>query len=127
MAIDYRVLAQPKPDTGRQQRREARQQAKADKDVYAYVSERDGLRCRACHAYGGVDIERHHLRGRKFTTTQDVCCLCDDCHGCLHVRVGGKLMKLYGDADARDRFGRLNGLTLETRNNDGTWRREEGL
>lgn len=100
--------------------------AKCDREVFAHVSERDGLRCRACSAYGGIDIERHHLRGRKYTTVQDCCCLCEDCHGLLHVRVGGKLLKVHGNAEQRSPFGVLNGLTIETRNNDGTWRVELG-
>lgn len=120
------ALAKPEPHT-RVKARADRQQAKADKEVYAYVSDRDGLRCRACGEYGGVDIHRHHLRGRAFTTASDVCCLCDDCHGFLHIRVGGKLLKLSGDANARDAYGALNGLTLETRQNDGSWRVETGL
>lgn len=100
--------------------------AKADKAVYAHVSDRDGLRCRACGVYGGIDIERHHLRGRAFTTIQDVCCLCDECHGLLHVWVGGKLLKIHGDAERRNRWGVPDGLTVETRNNDSTWRVESG-
>ena len=100
--------------------------AKAQRSVYQHVSERDGLRCRACGAYGGIDIERHHLRGRHHTTIQDVCCLCDECHGLLHVRVGGKLLKIHGDAEQRNAWGVPNGLTIETRNNDGTWRTEDG-
>lgn len=100
--------------------------AKSERAVYEHVSERDGLRCRACSEYGGIDIQRHHLRGRKYTTIQDVCCLCDDCHDLLHVRVGGKLLKVYGDAEQRNAWGVPNGLTVETRNNDGTWRVETG-
>ena len=107
--------------------RASRQQAAADKLVYAHVDARDGLRCRICGIYAGVDAHRHHLRGRRFTTIHDVCNLCQDDHEALHVRVGGKLMKLSGDAEARDKFGRLCGLVLDVRQNDGTWRREEGL
>ena len=124
---DLAPNALQKPDYGRQQRSEARQQAKADRQVYKDVDARDGLRCRACRTYAGIDAHRHHLKGRKFTTVQDVCNLCDECHELLHVRVGGKLLKLYGDANLRNEHGALCGLTLETRNNDGTWRTEEGL
>lgn len=116
-----------KPDHGRQQRREARQQAQADKAVYETVTQRDGLRCRACGEYCGFTGHRHHLRGRRYTTNRDVCLVCEDCHDLLHVRVGGKLMKLSGDADARNERGMLNGLTLQTRQNDGSWRTETGL
>ena len=128
MAIDYSVLAIAKPEPrARVKSRASRQQAAQDRLVYQHVSERDGWRCRACREYTGVDAERHHLRGRRYTTANDCCVLCDECHAALHVRVGGKLMKLSGDAEARDRFGRLCGLVLEVRQNDGTWRREDGL
>jgi len=95
--------------------------AKSQRAVYQHVSDRDGLRCRVCGEYGGIDIHRHHLRGRSFTTVEDVCCLCDECHGFLHVRVGGKRLKVYGNADVR------GGLTVETKQNDGTWRVEAGF
>jgi hypothetical protein len=100
--------------------------AKQHRAVYAHVGERDGLRCRACGTYGGVDIHRHHLRGRKFTTHEDVCCVCDDCHDRLHVRVGGKTLKLYGDADVRNSAGMLCGLTIEIRQANGIWIKEHG-
>ena len=127
-ASSFPGLALPKPEPrARVKGRASRQQAARDRLVYQHVTERDGWRCRACQAYTGVDAERHHLRGRRFTTVQDVCILCNECHAALHVRVGGKLMQLSGDAEARDKFGRLCGLVLDVRQNDGTWRREEGL
>jgi hypothetical protein len=100
--------------------------AKLDRAVYAHVSERDGLRCRACSTYGGYDIHRHHLRGRKHTTHEDVCCLCDDCHDKTHVRLGGKTLKVYGDAEVRNQYGVPCGLTVEHRRPDGSWWTEVG-
>lgn len=114
-------------DYGRQQRRAARRQATIDRAIYALVTTRDGYRCRACHVYCGVMGHRHHLRGRQFTTVHDVCVICEGCHSLLHVRVGGKRLKLYGDANQRNEHGALNGLTLETRQIDGTWSVENGL
>jgi hypothetical protein len=121
----YTSCAIPKTDHSRAKRSLARLKAKSDTSVYAHVSLRDGLRCRACGTYGGVDIHRHHLRGRRFTTVQDVCCVCDECHGLMHVRIGGKRLKLYGDAEQRSPWGVLNGLTAEWRTADG-WRVESG-
>ena len=125
-ALARGALAKPEPRK-RIKARGQRRKADADKVVYTHVEVRDWLHCRACRAYAGVDAHRHHLKGRKFTTIHDVCILCPDCHDLMHVRVGGKLMKLYGDANLRNEHGALCGLTLETRNNDGTWRTEEGL
>jgi hypothetical protein len=116
--------AKAKPAKGTAKRQKAagqRAQAKADKLVYQAVDARDGHRCRICGEYAGIDIQRHHIRGRKFTTLNDVCHLCDDCHGLLHVRVGGKLLKVYGDANVS------KGLTVETKQNDRQWRVESGF
>ena len=116
------AAAKPKRGTAKRQKAVGqRRQAKADKLVYRAVDARDGLRCRICGEYAGLDIHRHHMRGRKFTTLNDVCHLCDDCHGLLHVRVGGKLLKVYGDANVS------KGLTVETKQNDGQWRVESGF
>lgn len=92
--------------------------AKADRKVYQAVAERDGYRCRACGEYGGIDIHRHHIRGRKFTTMADVACLCETCHAYTHVRIGGKRLLVSGDADER------NGLTLHFRDATGQWHEE---
>jgi hypothetical protein len=101
MAIDYSVLAIPKPPSRKKVKAKAeRVQAKADKFVYEWVTARDGGVCRVCQS--GQDIERHHLRGRKFTTKEDVCLLCDICHGGTHVRVGGKWLDVRGNADRPD-------------------------
>ena len=86
-----------------------RQQARKDRRVYEAVTLRDGS-CRVC---GNRGEHRHHLRGRQFTTTADVVLLCADCHEQLHVRGGGKALRLYGNAD--------DALTLERRGVDGVW------
>ena len=95
----------PKPEPlKRVKARRQRQQSAADRLVYAAVTARDGNLCRVCGSQQFV--ERHHLKGRKFTTTQDVCCLCDDCHGLIHPRIGGKRLKVEGNADE------VNGLRV---------------
>ena len=135
------LTRKPKGVTARLRASKKRQRHAGDKAVYLAAFERDGYRCRACSEYVGVDAHPHHLRGKRFTATPDIATLCQDCHGFLHVRVGGKLMKIYGDADQRDDRGRLCGLTLETRENNGApimgdgyiarggvqWRVESGL
>ena len=65
--------------------------------------------------------ERHHLRGRKHTTVEDVCGLCDDCHELLHVRVGGKKLKITGNAELRSAWGMPCGLTVERHCGDRGW------
>jgi hypothetical protein len=99
MGIDYRQLAIPKPEPRKTAKARAeRAQAKADKQVYASVTARDGERCRVC-GMTGPELHRHHLRGRTYTTKEDVCLLCEECHGGTHVRVGGKWLDLRGNAD----------------------------
>lgn len=77
------------------------------------VDVRDGHRCRICNDYEGADIQHHHIvyrsRGGKHTTA-NLISLCATCH---LVLVHGGHFKLSGDADARDRFGRLCGVTAE--------------
>lgn len=91
------VNAVPKPaPQARQKAAEARKQAKADREVYAHVTARDGGVCRLCYCPDGV--QRHHIRGRGFTTPADVVCLCQICHGMAHVG-GGKLLVIAGNAD----------------------------
>lgn len=105
----------------------ARQEAKADKAVYDAVTRRD-MGCRACGAENGL-FHRHHLIGRKFTNTQDVCLVCDTCHELIHVRVGGKALAISGNADVRGTQSRLvggDGLTVQWRQPDGSWRTEHG-
>lgn len=92
------MLAIPKPEPRKRVKaRQQRQHRRQDRTVYEQVTERDGDRCRVCGSQRL--IQRHHLRGRKFTATQDVCCLCDACHDLIHPRVGGKRLLLTGDAD----------------------------
>lgn len=113
-----------KPAKGSKKREKAcakARQRRSDWFVYQAVDLRDGHRCRICLKYAGVDIHRHHLRGRMFTTLNDVCHLCNDCHALLHVRVGGTLLKVYGDANV------IGGLTVETRQNNDQWRVESGF
>lgn len=119
------TLAHAKGDHGRSRRRAARLTATAHRAVYEHVSDRDGYRCRACGTYEGLGIHRHHLRGRQFTTPEDVCCVCSDCHARLHVRIGGKTLRIAGDAEVRDRHGVPVGLTCEWRRG-AAWVRETG-
>lgn len=100
--------------------RRSKRPSKADREVYAAVTARDEHRCRACGIYAGISAHRHHLRGREFTTTADVCLLCPEDHRLLHVRVGGKRLKIYGNADLR--IGYVpDGLTVERRQPNGEW------
>jgi hypothetical protein len=119
--------ASPKPAKGSAKQAKARgkrQQAKLDKIVYAAVDARDGLRCRMCSDYQGLDIQRHHIVRRSAggdTTTANVVSLCAKCH---FVGIHGKHLGIEGNADERDRFGRLNGLTvtrLDGDRKDHTW------
>lgn len=109
MPIDYTALAIPKPTPRKKVKAKAeRAQAKADRSVYAYVTARDGDLCRVCQCEG-LEMHRHHLRGKKFTTREDVLVLCDVCHAGTHVRVGGKWLDLRGNAD------RPNGVLVRMR------------
>ena len=92
--------------------------AKADRAVYLHVTDRDPL-CRGCHMH--PTTERHHLRGRKHTTVEDVCGLCDECHELLHVRVGGKKLTITGNAELRSAWGMPCGLTVERHCGDRGW------
>lgn len=89
--------AKPEPMTTVKARRK-RAQAAADKVVYAAVTARDGNQCRVCGSRQGV--QRHHLRGRRYTTVEDVCCLCAACHALIHPRIGGVRLKVEGNANA---------------------------
>lgn len=96
--------APPKPIKGTRTRQKAaskRAQAKADRLVYAAVDARDGHRCRACHAYRGYEIQRHHIVPRSLggeTSTANVVSLCAECH---LVGVHGKKLVISGNADER--------------------------
>ena len=93
--------AQPKPARGtarRQKLSAKRQQAKADRLVYAAVRARDGHRCRVCRAYR-LDSQIHHVIPRSLggeTSSRNCAVLCPECHlvGCH----GGRI-KITGDAD----------------------------
>jgi len=84
--------------------------AKADRAVYAHVTERDPI-CRGCHMAATTD--RHHLLGRKITSKESVCGVCDECHDGIHPRIGGKTLKISGDAEKRSAWGMACGLTVE--------------
>ena len=115
-ASNHPGLAIPKPELhARSRARVDRLQAQNDRAVYAWVTERDGHRCRACGEYGGLAIHRHHLLGRKVTSIETVCCLCDECHANTHVRIGGKTLRISGNAEQRNRLGTPIGLTIERR------------
>lgn len=84
--------------------------AASDRAVYQAVTERD-VCCRVCGST--QNMERHHIRGRKFTSTQDVVLLCGTCHDFLHVRVGGKRLRVSGNADEQ--------LVVHFRDGAGGW------
>lgn len=94
------ISAAPKPTPRKVLKaRRKRKQAKADRSVYDLVTERDRRVCRVC--WSGRYVARHHLRGRKHTTTKDVVLLCAVCHSDLHPRLGGKRLRLEGNADQK--------------------------
>ena len=103
-------------------------EAKAIKECYAAVDQRDGRQCRVCQArVGGVGLldatHHHHLQYRSKGgehSTDNVITLCVRCHTALHA---GEIA-LSGDANARAaESGRLCGVKLE-RAVDGAWRVE---
>ena len=116
--------ATSKPAKGTAKRQKAagkRSQAKADKLVYQAVDARDGLRCRICLKYAGVDIHRHHLVYRSAggrTATENVLSLCANCH---LVGIHGGRLKASGDADERATDGRLCGVRVEQLNTGDVW------
>lgn len=128
--VAKRHLYRRKPKGVTAKRRAAKKRAvsKGHPAIYALVDKRDGGICRVCLAMVGLFlIHRHHLRGRKVTTTQSVCHLCEECHGKTHVRIGGKTLQVSGDADQRDPVtGVLNGLTIRLRIGD-SWYRTDGF
>ena len=116
--------AKAKPAKGIAKRQKAagkRKQSQADKLVYVAVDARDGLRCRICLEYAGLDIHRHHLVYRSaggLTTTANVLSLCPTCHV---VGIHGGRLKASGDADERGRYGRLCGVRVEQLNTGDVW------
>ena len=113
-----------KTQHGRTRRDEQRARSNAEKaaerECYRLVDLRDGRRCRVCGAAvvpGAVDgrqrAEHHHLTKRSqggAHTPENVCTLCARCHDEIHVRA---LLKLSGDADAKDEAGRYAGIKVE--------------
>jgi 5-methylcytosine-specific restriction endonuclease McrA len=94
-------IPKPEPRATTKARRQ-RQQAKADRAVYAAVTARDGTCCRVCkvHLMFGFAslLRRHHIvypsKGGK-TTTSNVVTVCPFCHADIHA---GRI-RLSGDAD----------------------------
>lgn len=112
-ALTLHALRKPAKGTAKRQKAAGqRVQAKADKLVYQQVDARDGLRCRICWEYAGLDIHRHHLVYRSaggLTTTANILSLCANCHA---VGIHGGRLKASGDADERATDGRLCGVTV---------------
>lgn len=105
-----RATQKPKGITAKLRARKKRQQAKPNGAVYAWVTARDPI-CRGCHSRPAT--QRHHLRGRGWTTREDVCGVCDDCHDELHVRIGGKTLMITGNAETRSAYSDMPcGLTV---------------
>jgi hypothetical protein len=99
------------------------------RDCYRAVDARDQGRCRICGRRvipGAINsrerAEHHHIVKRSQggpDTTANVALLCvSRCHDDIHVRA---LMKLSGDADARDTDGRLCGIRIEKYTDGGDW------
>lgn len=78
----------PKPEPRKRMKaRKQRQQAKADRQVYAAVTARDGGCCRVCGSR--VNVHRHHLKPRSLggeTTESNLVLLCGACHRNAHER-----------------------------------------
>lgn len=85
--------ASPKPSRGTHARAKARakrEQAKADRRVYAAVDARDGMCCRVCGIYCGKSIERHHILYRSLggkTTLENIVSLCQKHHRAVHAKL----------------------------------------
>lgn len=121
-ALAADALRKPaKGTTKRQKAAGKRKQSKADRLVYAAVDARDGLRCRICGEWAGLDIHRHHLVYRSaggLTTTANILSLCANCH---LVGIHGGRLKASGDADERATDGRLCGVRVEQLNTGDVW------
>ena len=113
-----------KPAKGSKKREKAcakARQRRSDWFVYQAVDLRDGLRCRICLEYAGLDIHRHHLVYRSAggrTATENVLSLCANCH---LVGIHGGRLKASGDADERGTDGRLCGVRVEQLNTGDVW------
>lgn len=93
--------------------------ARAERECYASVDVRDGLRCRVT----GVQLtrgasltkraHRHHMEKRSQGgghDTRNVVTVSPKVHDDIHVR---GILRLSGDADAKDERGRLAGVKVE--------------
>jgi len=121
-ALTRHALRKPAKGTAKRQKAAGKRvQAKVDKLVYQSVDARDGLRCRICLEYAGLDIQRHHLVYRSaggLTATENVLSLCANCH---LVGIHGGRLKASGDADERGTDGRLCGVTVVQLTTGDTW------
>lgn len=128
-ASNWPGLAIPKPEPRwKTKQRKASAELKLIKEVYAQVDKRDGHCCRICFKrVGGIGVlyaaHHHHLISRSIAsrdekhTTKNIVTLCPPCHDAVE---NSGLLKLEGDADARNSVGVLNGLTL-WKAGDGDW------
>lgn len=92
------MIRKPKGPTARRRATKKRRKQVAAQPVYAHVTARDPI-CRGCHQK--PTTQRHHIDGRDVPETiHNVCGVCDGCHDDLHVRIGGKRLKISGDAEA---------------------------
>lgn len=95
------------------------EEARAERECYAAVDVRDGLRCRVT----GVQLargasltkraHRHHMEKRSqggAHDTRNVITVSPKVHDDIHVR---GILRLSGDADAVDERGRLAGVKVE--------------
>ena len=95
------------PSSARVKAARKRLRAKTAREVYAAVRERDGGRCRACHRFGGVWLEAHHIIYRSHggpTTPDNLCMLHPWCHSDVHA---GRL-RITGSAEGELLFETLN-------------------
>ena len=88
----------PKPSYRREKAAAKRRESKADRDVYAAVTERDCV-CRSCGKANCRGIyHRHHIVYRSqggATSMENVCLLCQPCHDAVHAGT----LHLSGNAD----------------------------
>lgn len=128
-ASNWPGLAIPKP-TPRWKKKAEKVAAEVSeiKAVYALVDKRDGKCCRICYKRcGGIGllyaVHHHHIVSKSIAdkaikhTTANIVSLCNACHDAVE---NSGLLRLTGDADARNPIGVLCGLTLE-RAGDGGW------
>ena len=101
----------------------------AKRACYRLVDARDQGRCRVCgrrcdpRAVAIKDTAEHHHMVKQSQTnkheTHAVILVCRRCHDLIHVKA---LLKVEGDADARDAAGTLSGLILLRLNPEtGVW------